>query len=675
MGRSAPVASGGRIVVFARKRRVSGPGPAAEEGRYRLDEPNPPVRDHLTGIEGGLAHLASPALDPLFWHAERLGAVSGWWLHVPFAHWIVAAAAPRTLVELGTFTGVSYAAFCQAVVRSRLGTRCHAVDTWQGDPHAGEDGEEVFEEFRAFHDERYAGFSTLLRSTFDEARDHIENGSIDLLHIDGLHTYDAVRHDFEAWAPKLSDRGVVLFHDTSERRDDFGVWILWSELRERYPAFEFFHGHGLGVLAVGPRAPPAVATLCALDHWAATTVRDRFHSLGEHWLRDTSDRIASREFERRRAAAEAARAEAVARAEEAEGKAAQAMARAETAQALERAKEEARKRAEAERSALLSGQASHAAREAAYQAALAQKDAEVASLAARAAQAEEDLQATLRSTSWRLTAPLRRIGSRSPTFSRYARRTVKLVWWTATLQILRRYRAWRDAQRTRAEAGDLSQPGPPEVPASLDRVEVLEDGGPPALWFFAGDTFDWLQNHERLTGVGRVTVELFLASRDCEGWREVTPCVLDDAGGMLVAISREETARYLEQRVLGDALPRDLARAPSPERGRPVRRGDHVLFTGVVWRNTYTDLFRELSARRVRFSVLVHDVIPIQQPDLVGQQVQRYVPGLAGDDAEPSQRYLRLGHRCQGSDPEMGDPFGSLRERPRRPDRVWPPER
>ncbi len=71
-----------------------------------------------------LTALTDPSLDPLFWRAERLGSPSAWWQHVPFAHWVVCAAAPRVLVELGTHTGVSYAAFCQAVARAGNALPC-----------------------------------------------------------------------------------------------------------------------------------------------------------------------------------------------------------------------------------------------------------------------------------------------------------------------------------------------------------------------------------------------------------------------------------------------------------------------------------------------------------------------------------------------------------------------
>jgi hypothetical protein len=228
------------------------------------------------------AELFAEPLDWLFWRPSRPRIDSAWIGHIPFAHWVVDAARPNLLVELGTFSGASYAGFCEAVVQTGQQTRCFAVDTWQGDEHIGSYGEQTYADFSAFNAQRYGGFSKALRMTFDAAAGHFADGSIDLLHIDGFHTYDAVRHDFETWRGKLSERAIVLFHDTAERKGDFGVWKYWEELRREHAGFEFLHSHGLGVLRVGARQEARAQVLFDIaDAAEVAKAQARFTALGE----------------------------------------------------------------------------------------------------------------------------------------------------------------------------------------------------------------------------------------------------------------------------------------------------------------------------------------------------------------------------------------------------------
>jgi GT2 family glycosyltransferase len=176
---------------------------------------------------------------------------TAWAGHSAFGYDLVRFTRPRVLVELGTHGGYSYFSFCHAAKDHGTGTLCHAVDTWQGDEHAGFYGDHIFSFVQNYNQAHFAGFSTLERMMFDDAAAKFEAGSIDVLHIDGLHTYEAVKHDWETWLPKVRPGGIVLFHDIAVRARGFGVFHLWEELSSKYPAFAFGHCAGLGVLCNG----------------------------------------------------------------------------------------------------------------------------------------------------------------------------------------------------------------------------------------------------------------------------------------------------------------------------------------------------------------------------------------------------------------------------------------
>src|SRR5713226_1110976 len=125
----------------------------------------------------------NPLDHPLCLELPRHVNAISWQEHIPFGMALVQMLRPKVLVELGVHTGDSYLAFCQAVA-----------------------------ELGKHHDARYGTFSRLVQSTFDEAARHLPDGAVTLLHVDGLHTYEAVAHDWETWKPKLGSGAVVLFH-------------------------------------------------------------------------------------------------------------------------------------------------------------------------------------------------------------------------------------------------------------------------------------------------------------------------------------------------------------------------------------------------------------------------------------------------------------------------------
>lgn len=174
---------------------------------------------------------------------------STWVDHLPFAYDIVEAIRPSLVVELGVYNGLSFFTFCQSMQENDIDGVAYAIDCWEGDEHTDAYDDSIYEDVAAHAREHYRGFTYLLRMYFSEALKHFDDESIDLLHIDGLHTYDAVREDFTTWYPKVKPGGIVLFHDVMARIKDFGAWKYFQELESEFEyVFKFDHGFGLGVL-------------------------------------------------------------------------------------------------------------------------------------------------------------------------------------------------------------------------------------------------------------------------------------------------------------------------------------------------------------------------------------------------------------------------------------------
>ena len=325
-----------------------------------------PTRSHHEFALGGIG--IGPEVD---WIPEPQ-APNSWHEHVPFALWLVKALCPRIIVELGQAEGAPYAAFCLAVERLGLATRCFAVE--RGAEPSDRPHESATRIGTGRQDGGSGAFSTVLRMRPEEARAHFASGEVDLLHIGGGESHEAVANAFQLWRETLSDRGVVLFHDINLPDRRRGGWKLWRELQATHPHFEFLHGNGLGVLGLGAALPAPVAALFAagVEPEETLAIRRFFAARGEA----LHDRFLVHALETRVAVAEetgfAERAAALAERDEARSRAQQAVA---------------------ERDRLAAD----------WAAAQTERDA----ILADAQQARALREAMLRSTSWRITRPLR----------------------------------------------------------------------------------------------------------------------------------------------------------------------------------------------------------------------------------------------------------------------------
>ena len=195
--------------------------------------------------------------NPVFeYEADYMDYYSPWSGHKIFIYNLIRNLEPQNIIELGTHKGTSLFSMAQAIKDGKIKCRLSGVDTWEGDINTGGyNTETVLGAVKATLKKHYSKVDVnLMKMYFDEALEKTPDASMDIIHIDGLHTYDAVKHDFETWLPRLKKDGIILFHDTVVMKEDFGVIQYWAELTKQYPVnAEFLHSFGLGVIVIGDK--------------------------------------------------------------------------------------------------------------------------------------------------------------------------------------------------------------------------------------------------------------------------------------------------------------------------------------------------------------------------------------------------------------------------------------
>jgi predicted O-methyltransferase YrrM len=160
---------------------------------------------------------------------QQCGTVEGWLhpLEGYFLH-LLAAEGPGVgeIVEVGSYLGRS-TAFLASGSRSAHREKITAVDHFRGSPEhqSGQilESKLLKEEGTTLHRFRdnlhrlgLAEQVTALVASSEEAA-RVWTKPIRLLFIDGDHSYEASRRDFEVWSPFVISGGIVCFHD-------IGVW-------------------------------------------------------------------------------------------------------------------------------------------------------------------------------------------------------------------------------------------------------------------------------------------------------------------------------------------------------------------------------------------------------------------------------------------------------------------
>jgi predicted O-methyltransferase YrrM len=166
---------------------------------------------------------------------------------------LVESEKPARIMEIGTAKGATLLSWCRIASEHII-----SVDLEHGIHGGGYPTvkQQLYREFThgrsglrldLFQD------NSQIEATRQKVEAELEGTKLDVLFIDGDHSYEGVKKDFELWSPLVRPGGIILFHDILPHSSIAHCEVdrLWNELKTRFRHLEFIHDPHQGWAGIG----------------------------------------------------------------------------------------------------------------------------------------------------------------------------------------------------------------------------------------------------------------------------------------------------------------------------------------------------------------------------------------------------------------------------------------
>lgn len=162
---------------------------------------------------------------------------------------------PEYIIEIGTANGGTLFLFSKMASKDAT---IISIDLPEGKFGGGYPKWKIplFNSFKSHQQKLY-----LIRSdshaqkTLHQVKNILKGNKADFIFIDGDHTYEGVKKDFEMYSNLINDDGIITFHDIvpGHEKDTGGVFKFWKEIKDSHQVKEIVkdwnqNGGGIGII-------------------------------------------------------------------------------------------------------------------------------------------------------------------------------------------------------------------------------------------------------------------------------------------------------------------------------------------------------------------------------------------------------------------------------------------